>query len=52
MKIVFVAFNIETVNAVKYSKYRTIKGAVKAFEQCLNNPEIQFFSIRKVMENG
>jgi len=48
MKVVFVAFNITKENAVKYSKYKTKEGAIRAFSQCLEDPEVQFFSIRKV----
>lgn len=51
MRVVFVAFNINKINAVKYQKYRTKEGAIRAFRQCLEDPEVQFFSIRKVKEN-
>lgn len=50
MKIIFVAFNLNKENAVKYSKYKTIKGAMKAFEECLLDDNVQFFSIRKIMK--
>ena len=48
MIIVFVAFNIKAEKAVKYQKYKTKQGAMKAFEECLDREDIDFFSIRKV----
>ncbi len=48
MKIVFVAFNHMDENSKVYRKYKTIKGALKQFEECLKDPSVEFFSIRKV----
>jgi hypothetical protein len=51
MKVVFVGFNINNERAVCYSKFKTKDGAVRAFRRYLENPEVQFFSIRKVDGN-
>jgi len=51
MKMVFEGFNINQEKAVCYSKFRTKDGATRAFQRYLDNPEVQFFSIRKVNAN-
>jgi len=50
MKIVFVAFNVNEEKSLVYAKYRTKKGALKMFEKCLDDNNVQFFSIRKIEE--
>jgi hypothetical protein len=48
MIITIVAFNLKEINSVYYKKLKTTKKAVEWFEHMLNDPNVDFLSIRKV----
>ena len=48
MEITIVGFNIYSKKSVVYATFQTMDGATRAFKRYLNNPEIQFMSIRKI----
>ncbi len=47
MIITIVAFNVKEVNSTMYRKFKTVNGAVKAFEKLLEDDNTDFISIRK-----
>lgn len=49
--IVLVAFNIKEINSVAYSKRKTTAGAIMAFRVMLENPDIDFISVRNIRED-
>lgn len=48
--IVLVAFNLKEINSVAYSKRQAIDGAIMAFRTMLENPDIDFISVRHIKE--
>lgn len=51
MLICIVGFNIHTKKSIVYATFKTKKGAAKAFRLYLDEPDIQFLSIRKIIPN-
>lgn len=50
MIITIVAFNVKQANSTMYRKFKTKKGAMKAFEILLEDDNTDFMSIRKIKE--